>query len=652
MAKADLHVHSRYSEHPSEWFLQRLGAAESYTEPELIYRTAKARGMTFVTITDHNRIEGSVLLKELHPEEVFTGVEATVYFPEDGCKVHLLLYGLSEAEFQEVQRLRRDIYELREFIVQNGLAHSVAHATFHVNMKLRLEHVEKMMLLFNVFEGINGGRNRINNDIWMKVIESLTPDTIATLYGRYRIEPVGPDPWIKGMTGGSDDHAGIFIGQTHTAARARSAAEFLERLRAKRTYAEGRHNDFQSLALSFYKVGYEFSKTKSSAFSRTFFHLLSETLFEKKPASVKGWLQNRKIRAVRRRAAGTLSGQLAGLLESLKRDDGRPVEDVFRSVYERLSAISDEFFRALFVSMERNLRRADLVSLIRDVSSSLPGIFLSVPFYSTLQHMYQGRDLLQLLKARYLPSPAPQTKTVLWFTDTIDGPGRLGEILLALGRAAERLGLDVKMVTCFPPDSAPADLPLWVINLPFIFEFAVPDGDGVKLRIPAMLEALKIIHRYEPDEFWLSTPGPLGLLGLLLANVFQARKVGLCHGDPGRDAAALMADGDIAGLVDDYTRWFYGHLDEVVAPSAEAARGLEGKGLSPARLRVVRIGSAGWLNPAQGTSPPVPDDEGFPEGAAWDPVILELIGGEGRSGTAPAAGCAWTAEAQAPGTSR
>ena len=51
MARADLHVHSRYSDHPTEWFLQRLGASESYTEPEAVYEQARAEGMDFVTIT-------------------------------------------------------------------------------------------------------------------------------------------------------------------------------------------------------------------------------------------------------------------------------------------------------------------------------------------------------------------------------------------------------------------------------------------------------------------------------------------------------------------------------------------------------------------------------------------------------------------------
>ena len=49
MKKADLHLHSKYSNRPSEWFLQKLGAAESYSEPETIYKEAKSRGMDFVT---------------------------------------------------------------------------------------------------------------------------------------------------------------------------------------------------------------------------------------------------------------------------------------------------------------------------------------------------------------------------------------------------------------------------------------------------------------------------------------------------------------------------------------------------------------------------------------------------------------------------
>ena len=114
MARVDLHVHSKYSNHPTEWFLKRIGTSESYTEPEFIYSTAKAQGMDFVTITDHNSIEGALRLHEAHPQDTFLGVESTTYFPEDHCKVHLLIYDFTEWQFHEIQGLRKNIYELRD----------------------------------------------------------------------------------------------------------------------------------------------------------------------------------------------------------------------------------------------------------------------------------------------------------------------------------------------------------------------------------------------------------------------------------------------------------------------------------------------------------------------------------------------------------
>ena len=80
MAKTDLHVHSKYSEHSSDWFLKRIGANESYVNPDDNYILARQNGMDFVTITDHNRIDGSIYLQEKYPDNVFSGVELTTYF--------------------------------------------------------------------------------------------------------------------------------------------------------------------------------------------------------------------------------------------------------------------------------------------------------------------------------------------------------------------------------------------------------------------------------------------------------------------------------------------------------------------------------------------------------------------------------------------
>ncbi len=58
MICADLHVHSMALKRPSEWFLKEVGARESYTDVETIYQKAKQQEMSFVSVSDHNTIEG------------------------------------------------------------------------------------------------------------------------------------------------------------------------------------------------------------------------------------------------------------------------------------------------------------------------------------------------------------------------------------------------------------------------------------------------------------------------------------------------------------------------------------------------------------------------------------------------------------------
>jgi predicted metal-dependent phosphoesterase TrpH len=101
--KIDLHVHSRYSTRPSQWILQKIGCPESFTEPEQLYRIARARGMDWVTITDHNTIEGSLAIA--HLPNTFVSEEVTTYFPQDRCKAHVLVYDIDEAIHEDLQNL-------------------------------------------------------------------------------------------------------------------------------------------------------------------------------------------------------------------------------------------------------------------------------------------------------------------------------------------------------------------------------------------------------------------------------------------------------------------------------------------------------------------------------------------------------------------
>ena len=154
MSKADLHVHSKFSNRPTEWVLRKAQAPESFTEPKEIYRLCRERGMDFVTISDHDSVSGA--LEIAHLPGVFLSSEVTVAFPEDGCHVHCLVSGITEAQHRDIQSLAGNIYELREYLVAEEVVHSIAHPLVRVNGRLSLAHFEKLLVLFNRFEGLNG----------------------------------------------------------------------------------------------------------------------------------------------------------------------------------------------------------------------------------------------------------------------------------------------------------------------------------------------------------------------------------------------------------------------------------------------------------------------------------------------------------------
>ncbi len=54
LKRADLHCHSRYSVFK---YFKRANTRDCYNAPEDVYRIAKERGMSFVTLTDHDSID-------------------------------------------------------------------------------------------------------------------------------------------------------------------------------------------------------------------------------------------------------------------------------------------------------------------------------------------------------------------------------------------------------------------------------------------------------------------------------------------------------------------------------------------------------------------------------------------------------------------
>lgn len=591
MAKADLHVHSKFSNHPSEWFLKRIGASESYTDPEYIYRKAKQHGMQFVTITDHNTIEGSLMMQERHPEDFFVGVESTAYFPENNCKIHILNYGINTAQFSEIEHLRTNIYELRDYLRDTKIAHSVAHATYSINGKLTIEHLEKLILLFDVFEGINGARSKLNNEPWQAALNNLTRDHIAKLYDRHGIEPISDTPWIKGFTGGSDDHAGLFNALTYTHAEAQTTHDFIKNIRNKQSICDGRVSNYQCLAFAIYKIAYEFSKTKSGAFSQSLFSQLTENLFGTESRNLKSLLKIKTYKTFKGKNGNTpLQDLYWDLFEDINRTRDLPIEDKLDGFYDRLGLISDEFFKILLGSFEKSLKKGDIAGLLKNVSTSLPGIFLTVPFFSTLKHFYQAKNITGDLTVKLGIDAGRKTKRILWFSDTLTYMNGVSMTVKKIGWLSYLKGKDVNLVVSLPESEISDEFPPNIINIPHVFEFSLPYYEHYLLRVPSFLRSIKQLYTYEPDEIYISTPGPMGLFGLLVARILNAKPVCVFHTDFTWQARDIVDDSSVEGLIENYLKWFNSLCDEVHVPSGEYISILEGRGYETSKMKLFRRG--------------------------------------------------------------
>lgn len=92
---------------------------------------AKQAGMDFVTLTDHETIDGALTL--VHHPDFFVGEEVAARFPEDGTSVDVLLYGIDTNVHREAQARRHDVYALVEYLREARIVHVLAHPVYGVS---------------------------------------------------------------------------------------------------------------------------------------------------------------------------------------------------------------------------------------------------------------------------------------------------------------------------------------------------------------------------------------------------------------------------------------------------------------------------------------------------------------------------------------
>jgi glycosyltransferase involved in cell wall biosynthesis len=629
LAKVDFHLHSHASNVTDYYAANVFSIPESYSEPKKLHALLKSRGMDLVTLTDHNSIDGVKELLDAGLPDVFTSSELTVTFPEDGGRIHLTVANVSEAQFAEAMRLRGNVYHLLawlddEVVAGAPIAYFMTHPLMSTQNRpygrdgaLRIEHIEKMLLLCPAFEVQNGTRTKALNDLTGALVRSLDRARIEQLANKHGIAPRGAAPWQKAVLGGSDDHAGINPGRTWTTfpflGERPTVAGLVDCIRHGETRPGGAHGGPITLAHALLKLVYDGSQRRAvtparglglppsaQSLMRLVFASDAESPLDRITFQARALLHSwfgpwRRGPLAGRSFEEILDEQVLALLASTGfRQQLAAAEGTDERIFLVLNALVSGVFSTYFDNL-RSACGGNVVLAIKEfVALVASNLFVSAPYL--LAYLQQSSDCLIARDARERFALGEAERIVL-VTDTFFEINGVTGTIRRMLREAPRRGRDLTVVTCVTdPERARAlsdpEAAAWVADgrlrlLPALRTLDFPEYEGLAVRFPPLLDLLRLVQEGGYTKMQISTPGTLGLLGLLVAKILQIETASTYHTSFPEYVENYTGDVTLEATAWRYMILFYHAVDEVIVPSKYVAKLLHKRGLRKRKLLIL-----------------------------------------------------------------
>ncbi len=451
-----------------------------------IYKRLKERGMSFITITDHNTING--VLEIAHLPEVFMSCEYTVEVPEEKGKVHVLVYGISEAQHQDLLRLRENVYDFVKYLKSHRLAHALAHPLYSVQgTRVTKNFVEKMVLLFDNWEVINGTRGDGVRYIEEAIARQYDGwDRIHYLAQKHRIEPQRIRERIA-FTAGSDDHGGMDVGRTWTGVEgAISKEDFLRGLWEGRTQVGTEELGDKRLLNMVCRVGYDFLKTKNRIPSEI--RPITDYIFMHSDNPLVGMLLRNflGIRAER--------------------------SDLLREITKKLPSFAID-----------RLLKSPSPQTLGELCLSL----MAHGFPAFLKYAQKREEEKIKALGKEFGIVNGRSPKVAYLTDTyhhINGVARSAKLIRQIA-----LEEDLPFTVVVSNSQVAEEENL--INLKPILEIPTPFYEELRMGLPNLVDLIDLLEREGFTQVHIATPGPLGLMGFIAGKVLGLRITFAFHTD-------------------------------------------------------------------------------------------------------------------------
>ena len=543
-SKADLHCHSTASQESKLGVQRALGLPECATPPEEVYALAKQRGMDFVTITDHDTIDGALTIADR--PDVFVSEELTAWFAGQPQAVHVLCLDITPDDHRALQERARDVERVADYLHDAGITAALAHPFYAVEAPLAPRHRRRLAELFPIWETRNGSR----------AMELNAP---AAIY----VE-------THGGTGvaGSDDHAGVDIGRTFTETPlAATPQEFLAAIRRGQATARG---DFGSaakwahaamaIATRTVGTGAGAAPADPAAVLTMMTRLVGEG--DARKGAIGADLKPEHARDLLRAwldAVG-LEGTEQELLADLQADDFSHA-----GLYRRARRAHE---RGLVRAVDEIVGIAgEGADLGRAAASLFGACTAAIPYVPATAFLGNEKRKLRSRDGR-----TPRVALVA------DGVGGMHGVTHTLDEIRERgvPGFDVEVIGTDPHVDR---------RLSAVTEIDMPFYAGLQIGVPSLPAIVETLAEGDYDAVHVVSPGPAGVGASLVARIMELPTVGSYHTELGAYAAQRSGRPELEGLMDMALGAFYGGCDVVLSPSLASDGSLRRLGVAPEATR-------------------------------------------------------------------
>lgn len=585
--KCDLHVHSKYSAKPTNWITQKFGVPESFTEPEYIYKTAKEKGMTHVTITDHNKITGALQLSEKY-DDAFVSCEVTAIFPEDNCKCHILTYDITEKQYNELMRIRKNIYDTVSYLNENGISHALAHPFYGVSSNISQWHFERFLLMFDLFE-LNGFRSTHENNTLVYVINSLDNEIMQLLYEKHEVGDK-IEPTIKGFIRGSDDHSGIFIGKNYTKNSGSEIKDFFKNTNLNSLC--GYNATPKELAYAIYSVGYQHLNTKFDLYKyvdkNTFISTMHKFLTTDNSINGKSFL----YKLFRPNKANKLvdNGDTMELLFKII-ENGKDMavnlntHNIADKWFDLTSNVINEATKDLIDYLLIQIESGNFFNIFKSLGSLSALYFLIVPYYVSYFIFQDTKKFSQSINIENRIITNGDKLKVAHFTDTFNETNGVAVTLRQTAACAQKYGYDYTFLTCGEGSLLSNEIAFKPVKT-----YDLPEYPELKLPCPPIIDIIDYCYNNNFTYIHSATPGAMGLVALLIAKIFQKPLFSTYHTAFPQYIKSLTQEKFMEGITWQYMLWYYGQCDLIFARSEAFKQELIENGLDGKKIIVMPKG--------------------------------------------------------------